>query len=320
MVGAQGTAGWRTSTAELVAALRRCGARVCLAEPTDAPDVRTMALTDLVQARAARRACAAALRREWPRGIVYCSVTAALLWPRPGAIWLDTLAAENRPGRHGFWQRPLERRRLAQAPLVMTMSERALDPMTGPRPPTVVLPVPVTPSAPDLPSWPARDVAVLTYGAHPEKKRLHLILAAWEQIRGEGETLVVAGLKAPSATPPGVRFTGLLAREEYRALLRRARVFVAAPRLEDHGIAQLEALADGCVLVSTPAAGPYPARDLARALDPRLVSEDLGAALRTALDDPLDGYAQRARNLLRPFSPSEIDQTLAQRVLPVLCG
>jgi hypothetical protein len=95
-------------------------------------------------------------------------------------------------------------------------------------------------------------------------------------------------------------------------------VFLAAPRREDYGIAQLEALADGCLLVTTPAPGPYPARDLARELDPRLVSEDLAAALRTALDDPSPGYAERARGLLAPFTPGAVDRTVAERVLPAL--
>ena len=56
------------------------------------------------------------------------------------------------------------------------------------------------------------------------------MLAAWASARSPGEELVVAGLAAPAtggaALPEGVRFTGMLARAEYRALLRRARVFV----------------------------------------------------------------------------------------------
>ena len=84
----------------------------------------------------------------------------------------------------------------------------------------------------------------------------------------------------------GVRYLGRLAPDEYRGALRRARVYVTAPRREDYGIAQLEALADGCRLVTTPAPGPYAALPLARALDPRLVGDDLAGALRTALDDP----------------------------------
>ena len=85
-------------------------------------EVRTFALTDLVGGACRATGGAAGWTRAAP--IIYCSVTAALLWPRPGAIWLDTLAAENRPGRHGVWQRPLERRRLAQAPLVMSDEPR----------------------------------------------------------------------------------------------------------------------------------------------------------------------------------------------------
>ena len=78
----------------------------------------------------------------------------------------------------------------------------------------------------------------------------------------------------------GRALVGPLAPGDYRALLRRARVFVCAPRREDYGIAQLEALADGCLLVTTPAPGPYVALPIARELDARLVSEDL--APRTA--------------------------------------
>ena len=54
----------------------------------------------------------------------------------------------------------------------------------------------------------------------------------------------------------GVRDAGAGPPAEFRALLRRARVYVTAPRREDYGLAQLEALADGALLVTTPAPGP----------------------------------------------------------------
>ena len=54
----------------------------------------------------------------------------------------------------------------------------------------------------------------------------------------------------------GVRVVGTLERSAYRALLRRARVYIAAPRREEYGIAQLEALADGAMLVSTETRSP----------------------------------------------------------------
>ncbi|HYH87884.1 MAG TPA: hypothetical protein VEX67_01555, partial [Solirubrobacteraceae bacterium] len=104
--------------------------------------------------------------------------------------------------------------------------------------------------------------------------------------------------------------------------LRRARVFVTAPRREDYGIAQLEALADGCLLVTTVAPGPYAALRLARALDPRLVADDAGlaTALRAALDSPAPDYAQRAAAAIAAFSPAAVDALVRDKLLPHLLG
>ena len=124
-----------------------------------------------------------------------------------------------------------------------------------------------------------------------------------------------AGWRGPAPAGEGVRFAGTLPRDEYRALLRRARVFVTAPRREDYGIAQLEALADGCRLVTTPSPGPYAALPLARALDARLVSTDLATALRTALDDPAPYDAGEA---LAPWRPDTVDAVVANELLPRL--
>lgn len=314
MVSLEGTTGWRGAARELSASLSRAGANVTVAGTGPLPRVRTYAMTDLVEARAARHACQRAIAEHDPAAVVYCSITAALLWPRPGAIWLDTLAAENRPGRHGIWQRPVERRRLARAPLVLAMSPGTLGPARVSPRAVEVVPVPVSRSGPLAAD---RDIPALTYAGNPEKKRLGFILNAWERARKDGETLVVAGIE-PLAPRPGVEFAGRLDPAAYRALLRRARAFVAAPVREDFGIAPLEALADGCQLITAPAPGPYPALALARELDPRLVDEDLVKAIRSGLDDPLAGYAERAAELLEPFSHRAVDQTVAQRVLPRL--
>ena len=115
----------------------------------------------------------------------------------------------------------------------------------------------------------------------------------------------------------GVRFAGMLSRDEYRALLRRARVFVCAPRREDYGIAQLEALADGCALVTTASPGPYAALPLARQLDARLVG-GIAEGIRTALDDPLPDYAARAAELLAPYRRAAVDEVVRERLLPRL--
>ncbi|MDQ3675781.1 MAG: hypothetical protein M3401_03105, partial [Actinomycetota bacterium] len=88
-----------------------------------------------------------------------------------------------------------------------------------------------------------------------------------------------------------------------------------------YGIAQLEALADGCALVTTTAPGPYAALRLARELDARLVVErddGLAAALRAALDNPLAGYAERAAAALAPFSRTRVDAVVRDELLPRL--
>lgn len=308
------TPGWSASARELTDAFARAGADARLVGTAPGRSVRTFVLTDYGQARAVRRTVARALA-GWPAdAVVYCSITAALSWPRPGAIWLDALAAENRPGRHGLWQRRIERRRLAAAPVVMTMADSSLPVPARRRLSAITVPVPVAPSGPPAAE---RDIDVLAYAGDPIKRRLDLILEAWGRARRPGDTLVIAGT-GPVSAPPGVRFTGRLDPAAYRALVRRTRVFVAAPRREDFGIAPLEALADGCLLVTTPSPGPYPALRLARELDPRLVGEDLAPALRTALDDPRPDYGEHAARLLEPFSRAAVERTVAERVLPRL--
>jgi hypothetical protein len=322
------TTGLRDADEELAASLRRAGASVQVAVARRPRAVRTLALTDLLWARAAREAALAALRELPGRAVIYSSTTAAMFWPRPGPIRFDAPAAGNRPGRHGIWQRPLERRRLEQAPLLLPLSTGALEeagPRTVPGPRALVLPLAVAPSGP--PAQP-RDIAAITYAGNPRKKGLDRVLAAWRAVHAEaaGE-LVVAGASADQlratgldlASEPGVRDAGPLPRDEYRALLRRARVFVTAPRREDYGQAQMEALADGCLLVTTPAPGPYAALVIARRLDARLVDEDLAAALAAALVHPDPGaYAARAQEELAPFSPAVIDDRVARDLLPRL--
>jgi len=315
VVSVGSTTGWRASAHELTASLERAGAQVTLARTGPLRRVRTFALTDYLEARAARTAALRAISGREPDAIIYCSMTAALLWPRPGAIWLDSIAAENRPGRHGLWQRAVERRRLHQAPLILAMSERALAAApTLAAENVVVVPTPVDPSGPP-PA--ARDVLAMTYAGNPEKKRLDYILDAWSRARRDGERLLVAGIDGIDGGD-GVEVTGRLSPEDYRSLLRRTRLFIAAPRREDYGIAPLEALADGCMLVTAPAPGAYPALDLGRRLDPRLVTDDLAHAIRAALDEPSPDYAARAAAMLVPFSRSAVDATVRERVLPRL--
>jgi glycosyltransferase involved in cell wall biosynthesis len=353
------TGGLRRADDELAGSLRRAGASVTVIAAAPPRPLRTLALTDLGWALSARRAARAELARRRPRAVIYSSTTAALLWPRPGAIRFDAPSAGNRPGRHGVWQRPLERRRLRQASLLLPWSDGALReaPAVARREErALVLPVAVGVSdagdrngeagSTSESGAGARDIAAVTYGANPTKKGLDRVLAAWRAVRRPGEELVVMGTdteelrraglgwlassfasssrqlfgdaESGDRATVGVRAVGMLPYEEYRALLRRARVFVCAPRREDYGIAQLEALADGCLLVTTPVPGPYAALPLARELDPRLVDEDLPRALRVALDDPAPDYFASAKDALAPFSREAVDRLVAEQLMPRL--
>jgi glycosyltransferase involved in cell wall biosynthesis len=348
------TGGLRAADEELLASVRRAGANAEMACAQPPREQRTLMLTDLAWARAARTAAGEALQQTDARAVIYSSTTAALLWPRPGAIRFDAPAAANRPGRHGLWQRPLERRRLRAAPLLLPLSEGGLRevPPAARAGHALVLPVPVeSPNEVGLSGWEhaaggaaargrdgssdaaahatvcasARDIDAIAYAANPTKKGLDRILDAWRQARRPGEQMLVVGVSKDQfmelshpLSREGVALTLMLTQPDYRARLRRARVFVCAARREDYGAAQLEALAEGCMLVTTPSPGPYAALPIARELDPRLVSWDLAGALRTALDDPLPGYAERALDALAPFRRAEVDRIVAEQLLPRL--
>jgi hypothetical protein len=322
LVSLGSTPGLRASDAELAASIERAGVRVHLAAATPPPQLRTLALTDLAWSVAARRAARAALTRSRPDAVIYSTITASLLAPHPGAIRLDALAAANRPGRHGVWQRPRERSVLTRAPLLIPVSETAMAGAPSGHAPAIVVPIPVESSGPALAAG-ERDVAAITYAGDAHKKGLDRVLAAWVAARRDGEELLVAG-SAALGRIDGVRALGPLPREQYRALVRRARIYLAAPRREEYGIAQLEALADGAMLVALAGSGAldeepsYAALALALAVDPRLVGPDLARQIRIALDEPAPGYAAALAPALEPFSVRSVDRLVAQRLLPAL--
>jgi glycosyltransferase involved in cell wall biosynthesis len=278
---------------------------------------RHAAVTDLVEALAARRAVGRVDARAW----IFSSVTAALLQREPQVPWavrFDSTAALNRPGGAGAWQRVRERRVLERAPLLLPWGERS-----GAR--GVVVRVPVE----EISGSAERDISAIAYAGYPRKRGLDVLCAAWARVARAGERLLVGGVERERALrwlercgvpePAGVEWRGLLPRDEWLALVGRAKVFANASRREDYGLAQLEALSAGCALVTVPSPGPYEALPLARALAPELVSEDLAGALRAGLDlADRDAYAARARELLAPFRPDAVQQVVSGELLRAL--
>jgi len=284
---------------------------------------RNPAITDLVEALAARRAA----RGPEARVTLYSTVTAALLQPSRGpyAVRFDSPAALNRPGLSGAWQRARERWVLGRAKLLLPWSRRAADsaPTDVPR---LVVPVPVPAQEPAG----TRDIDVLAYAGYPQKRGLDVICRAWAQV-GAGRTLVVGGVerepalawlaKQGVAEPRGVDWRGLVPRSEWLETVGRARLFVNASRWEDYGLSQLEALSAGAALVTVPSPGPYEALSLARSLAPELVDSDLEAALGAGLrlgEDELAAYRARAADALAPYRPDAVQAIVSDELLPAL--
>jgi glycosyltransferase involved in cell wall biosynthesis len=295
-----------------------------------------MALTDLVQAVAGRRA---ARRVAGARAVVISTVTAALLGRRHGvpvAVRFDAIAAQNRPGPGGRWQRRRERAVLARADLLLPWSQAAAAAAraaTGPAaPPTVVLPPPVAVAGRAAPHSPA----ALAYAANPEKRGLDLLCEAWRQAAPPGASLGIGGLtreegrhwleRLGMAEPPGIDWLGAVGRERWLETVAGAKLYVSAARYEDWGMAQMEALAAGVPIATVPTPGPNAALALARELAPALVAarpgaEDLANAIRAGLSLP-DGerrrIADRASALMAPYSEEELSRRMAEEVVPRL--
>jgi hypothetical protein len=128
--------------------------------------------------------------------------------------------------------------------------------------------------------------------------------------------------------PAGVELVGMLPQPQFRDLLARAHAFVSAAAWEDFGIAPLEALDRGAVLVGVPGGGPFPALALARSLAPEFVAHErtarsLAGALQAAFAAPADQlahYRAAARAALAPYRPEASVARLRDEVVPALLG
>jgi glycosyltransferase involved in cell wall biosynthesis len=293
---------------------------------------------DLVEAAAARRALATAIRRHDPRAVVLSATTTALLAPpldRPYAVRLDSPASFNRPGRRNAVVHALERRRLAGARLVLPLSRAAAAVLPAGSADAVVVPTPVVPAGP---TDGVRDRLAVGYTPDPKAKGLDLLARAWGAAAVPGAKLAVFGVSPERGReflarrdvpePEGLEWRGMAPEADFRGALRRARAFVVAARWEDFGMAQLEALADGALLVTAPSAGAYEALAMARELDPELVAgrvepDELAACVRHAFEideDRATAYRAASAARLERFRPERIVETIRREVLPALLG
>src|SRR5207248_11064131 len=241
----------------------------------------------------------------------------------------------NRPGRVNRPLHALERRQLARARLLLAHSPGTVDalPPGAARAVLVPSPIPAAPSAGD-----ARERLAVAYTPDPKAKGLALVCTAWERAGLPGAELLIAGIAPDRARaflarrgvnlPHSAQLVGMLPQPGFRDLLARARVYLSAAEWEDFGIAPLEALDRGAVLVCAPAGGPFPALALARALAPDFVAAEhsagsLARALEAAFAAPeerLGAYRAAARAALAPYRPEASVARIRTEVLPGLLG
>ncbi len=335
------TRGLRIADAQFAAMARQAGASVAVVGTRiGATDRlrRGYPVNDLVEAIAARRALCAGLRRHHPRAVVLSTTTAAMLAGEPTvpfAVWLDSPARLNRPGRRNGLLHLLERRQLARARLVLPYSPAAAAALPAGAAPTVMIPSPIaeTPA-----STGPREALVVAYTPDPKAKGLGLVCEAWSRTAAPGVRLLLTGIPAERARaflkgrgislPERLELAGVLSQDEFGDLLGRARVFLSAARWEDYGLAPLEALDRGAALVCAPAGGPFPALTIARELAPQFVAAgrsaaSLANALEAALaagEPGLEMYREAARERLAPYRPRAVVERLRDDVLPALLG
>jgi hypothetical protein len=199
---------------------------------------RAYPVNDMVEASAASRATAKAVKRMRPRAVVFSTVTASLLAPKlgvPYAVRLDSPTILNRPGTRNAGLHRLEQRSLAGARLILPWSraaEAAL-PETGVR--SVVLPPPVVPSG--APAWKRERIAV-GYAPDPKAKGLEVLCRAWERAAIRDARLAVYGIEPERARrhlartetpePRTVEWRGMTSAEDFRGALRHSLAYVTA--------------------------------------------------------------------------------------------
>ncbi len=176
------TRGLRIADAKLASLMRASGASVALVGTQIGATGRlrrAYPLTDLVEALAARRALRAGIRRHDPRALVLSTTTSTLLAGSleiPFAVWLDSPASLNRPGRRNAVLHALERRQLAAARLVLAHSQGAIDALPAHAAPAIVLAPPID-GAPQPRE--ARERLAVAYTPDPKAKALDLVCASW---------------------------------------------------------------------------------------------------------------------------------------------
>jgi Glycosyl transferases group 1 len=337
------TRGLRHAEQDLVAGLSRLDLRIGVSVPAYSSSRILRAahpLLDLAEAWSISRAVASATKDTLPSVIIYPTSLSTIFEPkvrlRTAIVRYDALASENRRGARNLPLRLLERRSLSRAKALAPWSLRRTEGATSSRlPPKISFP----PTVDAYETKESRRQMMVCYGSNPHKKGLDIVVEAWGRaclpvpwklhIGGISARAGRSWLSRRKVTEPaGIVWAGELEAKSYRGLTSAAAAVIAGSRFEDFGIAQLEALADGAVLVTVPSAGPYEALSIARGLDPHTVAanlspEDLADAIRYAASmsaSALLTYQRRASAEVAQYSSKWHQDRIEKGLVPLFLG
>jgi PST family polysaccharide transporter len=298
-------------------------------------------MSDLVEAASIRGSLWRAVGIGGPPELIFSgTTTGALLLPQPWlqrtAVGGDGLLEPDRLGWRNAPTRYLERRCLKRVAAVLPSTEasaREVSSWAGAETSVIVFP-PLIECADDVPDDSRRGI--ICYVTDPWDGGLDIAVTSFGAISGNEHELSIVGIEERKArrflrnqrvaVPDGVRFAGRLTMGECRGLATRSLVYVGASRRDDSPSVQLNALADGALLVTVPSAGARAPFEYAWRLDAGLVSalidaRSLVTPMRRALSYPPSEaalYRRRARELLQPLAPEQYLRRLHDEVLPAM--
>lgn len=235
------------------------------------------------------------------------------------------------PVPDAYYQRLADEWRLATRVIVNSpWSRDALMQQGVPRDKLAIVPLAYEPpAAPPRRQVHDRPLTVLWLGAVILRKGIAYLIQAAQELRHTPIRFVVAGQvlitdKAIAQAPPNVQFTGVVTRDRVAEMYRDADVFVLPTISDGFAITQLEAMAQGLPVITTPNCGQVvthgsdglivpirDARKLAEAIaslddDRRRLAEMSRQAVEKSQQFSIDRYGERLVAALNPSAAEPI--------------
>jgi len=163
----------------------------------------------------------------------------------------------------------------------------------------------------------SEPLRVLFLGQVNLRKGVPHLLEAAQRLKNQNIQFDIAGPIAIAdqfvvKAPPNVRFHGAVTRNRVREFYSRADVFVLPTISDGFALTQLEAMAHGLPVITTPHCGRVVTDGLDGFVVPARNAAALAERLQTLLDDPerLQAMGEAARKAVEGFSLEHLDKNL----------